>query len=522
MTNDVTVGLEDLNGLLSSLLLLTEPKGGDGCCIGQQKGAASIGTQSTRRLRPPIEYNKSTISECQTGGRMRGGSHGGRAAIECRQTEPSSRHAGQQGGPMHRIIMTLAAAAAMLPGACGGPGVVEDPVSDGAPAPDITDTDLAALSAGNGEFALALFGRLCLESGDGNVTISPYSISSALAMTWAGASGTTAEEMASVLGFDMDPPLVHAGFRRISEMLGPEARAELCEGAPVELDAANAVWAEAGFRLLDPFVGTVTECYGAEARNVDFSGDPEAQRRIINGWVAEKTNGRIEDLLGPGSVSCATRVILTNAVYFKGSWIEEFDPDQTFDGAFTTLEGEEKTVPLMHRTADTDYYDGEGYRAVSLPYSDGAARMVAILPDRDIREFEQRLAVDDLKAMTAGFARREVFLAMPRFECTSSYSLPPVLSGMGMPSAFDPLEADFSGMTGGRDLFVSDVVHKAFVKVDETGTEAAAATGAAMALTAMPQEQPVQFVLDRPFLFLIIDDLTGTVLFMGRVADPEV
>jgi len=148
--------------------------------------------------------------------------------------------------------------------------------------------------------------------------------------------------------------------------------------------------------------------------------------------------------------------------------------------------------------------------------------MVAILPDRDIREFEQRLAVDDLKAMTAGFARREVFLAMPRFECTSSYSLPPVLSGMGMPSAFDPLEADFSGMTGGRDLFVSDVVHKAFVKVDETGTEAAAATGAAMALTAMPQEQPVQFVLDRPFLFLIIDDLTGTVLFMGRVADPEV
>ena len=421
---------------------------------------------------------------------------------------------------MYRILTTLAAAAAMLPGACGGSGVVEGPAPAGDPVPDITDADLATLSTGNGEFALALFGRLCQESGDDNVMVSPYSISSALAMTWAGASGSTAEEMASVLGFAIDRPVVHAGFRRISDMLGPEGRSELCEGDPVELEVANAIWVEAGFPLLDPYVGIVTGCYRAEARNADFSGDPEAQRLIINGWVGEKTNGRIEDLLGPGSVSGDTRVILTNAVYFKGSWLDEFDPGQTRDGVFTTLGGAEETVPLMHRTADMDYFDGEGYRAVSLPYSDGAARMVAILPDSGIREFEQRLSTADLAAMTDGFATREVFLAMPRFESTSSFSLSPVLSGMGMPSAFDPSAADFSGMTGGRDLFVSDVVHKAFVRVDETGTEAAAATGVIMALTAMPQEQPVQFVLDRPFLFLIIDDLTGTVLFMGRVADP--
>ncbi len=421
---------------------------------------------------------------------------------------------------MHRILTTLAAAAALLPGACGGSGVVEGPVPAGDPLPDITDADLATLSAGNREFALALFGGLCLESGDGNVMFSPYSISSALAMTWAGASGTTAGEMAAVLGFDIDRPLVHSGFRRIGGMLDPEGRAAMCEGDPIELDAANAVWAEAGFPLLDTYVGIVTGCYRAEARNADFSGNPEAQRQTINGWVSEATHGRIEDLLGPGSISADTRMVLTNAVYFKGSWLDEFDPGQTREGSFTTLAGVEKTVPLMHRTDDMDYFDGEGFRAVSLPYSDGASRMVAILPDSGVREFEQRFSTADLTAMTDGFSTREVFLAMPRFECTSSFSLSPVLSGMGMAGAFDPSTADFSGMTGGRDLFVSDVVHKAFVRVDETGTEAAAATGVIMALTAMPQDQPVQFVLDRPFVFLIIDDLTGTVLFMGRMADP--
>lgn len=408
-------------------------------------------------------------------------------------------------------VYPLAVAAMLVQGSCGASGITEE--TDG-------DVDFQPLVEGNTDFALDLFGRLCEESGNGNVMFSPYSISVALAMTWAGAEGGTASQMAEMLGFAPGASGVHEGFSRIGTMLDGEERDAL--GEPIELSIANALWVETSFPLLDGYVDLVATHYGAEARNVDFRGSPDDQRLLMNDWVSDRTNDRIRDLLGPGTVTEATRVILTNAVYFKGTWGTEFDSDQTIDGVFTTMQGASVTVPLMHRTGDMRYSEGFGCRALSLPYSDGASSMLLILPDGDIAGFEQTLDRETLTGIGTGLHEAEVALAMPRFEFTASYGLEQALADLGMTDAFDPLLADFSGMTGGRDLFVSAVIHKAFVKVDESGTEAAAATGVVMALTAMPSDQPVRFVLDRPFLFLVMDDLTGTVLFMGRVADPSV
>lgn len=416
---------------------------------------------------------------------------------------------------MKRKMVPLLAAAVMIQGACGASGVVGGDTS-------FPDVDRKALEDGNAGFALALFGRLCDEDDAGNVMLSPYSVSSALAMTWAGARGDTEARMAGVLGFGSGQSQVHQGFRMIDAMLSGPARESAATGTPVTLATANALWVESGFPLLETYVDLVGECYGAEARNVDFSGDPEAQRTVINDWVSDRTEDRIRDLLGPGTVSAATRVVLTNAVYFKGDWLAAFDPQATRDAPFTTLAGEQVSVPTMHRTTDLPYVEGDGFRAVSLPYSDGLCRMILVLPEGDLRTFEQGLDMTVLSTLLDGMATEEIALAMPRFEYTSSYSLEPDLSALGMGCAFDPAEADFSGFTGGRDLFLSAVVHKAFIRVDETGTEAAAATGAVMMLTAMPGHGPVPFVLDRPFIFLVTDDPTGSILFMGRVADPSV
>jgi serpin B len=328
--------------------------------------------------------------------------------------------------------------------------------------------------------------------------------------------------MAAVLRFDQDQSLVHQGFSRIGSLLDGDEREALCDGEPVTLDIANALWVESTFPLSEGFVDLVVGHYGAEARNVDFAGAPETQRLLINDWVSDATADRINDLLGPGTVSEATRVVLTNAVYFKGSWLDEFDADLTRDGSFTNLEGDELTVPMMHRAGDVGYSEGFGCRAVSLPYSDGASSMLLILPDSDFAGFESRFDGEVLAGIVDGLDVEEVILAMPSFEFTASYGLESALSALGMIDAFDPSMADFSGMTGGRDLFVSAVVHKAFIRVDETGTEAAAATGVVMALTAMPSTEPLRFVLDRPFLFVVTDGLTGSVLFMGRVADPSI
>jgi len=376
----------------------------------------------------------------------------------------------------------------------------------------------------NTTFAVEIFSVLAEDSPDGNLFISPYSISTALAMTWAGAEGRTAEQMAEVLRFSMSEESAHRQFEDIQGKLSSDYRRQYIEGTgdPLTLEVANALWAQESFSLLQDYVNLVRESYGAEARNLDFVGDPEGSRQTINAWVEQKTRDRITDLLPRGSIDSMTRLVITNAVYFKGSWRDPFNEAATGDGPFTTADGSEVTVPMMHQTEEYPYAEAHGCRAVELPYADNQSSMIVLLPDDDIGGFEQALTEQKLSDIMASLESRDVELTMPSFEFTSSFSLSDVLKAMGMTIPFEAGGADFSGMTGGRDLYISAVIHKAFVKVDEEGTEAAAATAVVMALTSVqPEPEPVVLTLDRPFLFLIRDRITGSILFMGRVADPS-
>ncbi len=376
----------------------------------------------------------------------------------------------------------------------------------------------------NTAFAAEIFAVLAEESPDDNLFISPYSISTALAITWAGAEGRTAEQMAEVLRFGMPEESVHQQFEEIQTKLASDYRQQYIEGTgdPLTLEVANALWAQESFSLLQDYVNLVRERYDAAARNLDFVGDPEGSRQTINAWVEQKTRDRITDLLPRGSIDSMTRLVITNAVYFKGSWRDPFNEAATSDGPFTTAGGSEVTVPMMHQTEEYPYAEAHGCRAVELPYADNQSSMIVLLPEGDIGEFEQTLTEQKLSDIMASLESRDVELTMPSFEFTSSFRLSDVLKAMGMTIPFQSGEADFSGMTGGRDLYISAVIHKAFVKVDEEGTEAAAATAVVMALTsAQPEPDPVVLTLDRPFLFLIRDRITGSILFMGRVADPS-
>jgi len=390
-------------------------------------------------------------------------------------------------------------------------------------APDAA-VDIPLLVRGNTEFALSMFGRLSQDSPEDNLFFSPFSISAALAMTAAGAEGETGVQMSEALGLTLPESRVHPAFSLLLEQLSPDYRASLCseDQEPLTLEIANALWVEETFPLLADYVGLVEEEYGAEARNVDFIGDPDAQRIVINDWVSESTRGRIQDLLVPGVINGMTRVVLTNAIYFLGAWQSQFQEGATRDEEFTRMDGTVIETPMMHQTESFAFARGNDCSAISLPYSDGLSSMLILLPDGDIGVFEGSLDPETLDAIRGSLFRTRVALSIPSFEFSSSFSLKETLQAMGITDAFDADAADFTGITGGRDLFISAVIHKAFVKVDETGTEAAAATAVVMALTAMPSSDPIELVLDRPFLFMVLDDLTGSILFMGRVADPSV
>jgi serpin B len=267
------------------------------------------------------------------------------------------------------------------------------------------------------------------------------------------------------------------------------------------------------------FLDLLAANYGAGMRLVDFENAPEEARVAINDWVSEQTEGRIEELIPQGLIDRMTTLVLTNAVYFNAAWSQPFDPELTQDGAFYPLDGAKVTVPMMRQTASLPYAEGDGYQAVEMAYDGNELSMVILLPATDRFEtFESSLDAARVEGILQGLGYREVALTMPKFEFDAEFQLKEVLASMGMPVAFSG-EADFSGMTGNRELFISEVVHKAFVAVDEAGTEAAAATAVIIAKSALPAE-PVEMTVDRPFLFFIRDLQTGTVLFVGRVMDP--
>jgi serpin B len=384
--------------------------------------------------------------------------------------------------------------------------------------PDVSPADEALLIEGNSAFAFNLY--QALREKDGNLFYSPHSISLALAMTYAGARGETEQQMADTLHFILSQDSLHSAFNSLDIELGKRGQeAQGKDGEGFRLNIVNAIWGQKDYSFLPAFLDVLAQNYGAGLRTLDFIKESENSRVTINDWVSDQTEGRIEDLIPQGAIDALTRLVLTNAIYFNAAWEYPFNEDMTAEGPFYLLDGEKVTVPMMKQTESFGYTEGEGYQAVELPYDGGELSMVIFLPEAgQFEAFEQGLQAQQVDTIIKSLRLAEVTITMPQFEFDSDFSLKDTLAGMGMPIAFTE-NADFSGMTGNRELFISDVIHKAFVSVDEKGTEAAAASAVIMTLSAMPS-QLVEVTIDRPFIFLIRDIDTGAILFVGRVLNP--
>ena len=374
------------------------------------------------------------------------------------------------------------------------------------------------LAHSNNGFALALYQALRDE--DGNLIYSPFSIFQALLMTGAGAEGETASQMASVLGVDVNDPAIHNLMNALNKALTTQP-GYLDEAAqPLTFNIANAVWAQKDFHFEQAFLDTLSANYNAGLKLVDFN-KPEDARALINLWVAAQTNDKIKDLIPQGVLDQMTRMVLTNAIYFKGGWSNRFDEKNTNDGNFTLADGSSKTVPFMHGNFTISALVSEKIHAISLPYEGGTYAMAAIMPLVDFAGFESGLTTADLEQMLTLLqsSRAMVDLNMPKFQAESSFALGEKLAALGMPDAFDAQKADFSGMTGKPDLMISSVIHQATIDVNEEGTEAAAATAVSMSMTSMPAES-YSIRLDKPFIYVIYETTTNTIVFMGRVVNP--
>jgi serpin B len=388
-------------------------------------------------------------------------------------------------------------------------------------APVVPVAEMAELVAGSSAFALDLYQQLI--PGSSNLFYSPYSIALALAMTYAGARGETEQELAETLHFSLSQDRLHPAFNALDLQLRQSG-----QGMPdikekgFRLNIANALWGQQGHEFLALFLDTLAENYGAGLNLLDFASAPEVSRLAINEWVSEQTEEKIQDLLPAGAIDTMTRLVLTNAIYFKAAWLTPFRERNTEDGLFYPLEGEPISVPMMQQTELFAYGEGEGFQALELPYNGRELSMVILLPELGKFEaFEQDLSATRLQDIVQKLTISRIALTMPRFKFESRFELASVLAKMGMPSAFSD-QADFSGMDGGDTLQISDVLHQAFVAVDEEGTEAAAATAVIMRTKAMPiRVEPIAFTVDRPFVFFIRDIATGTILFIGRVVDPQ-
>ncbi len=381
-------------------------------------------------------------------------------------------------------------------------------------AAEAASADQAALASSNNAFALDLYGRI--KGQGGNLFFSPYSISSALAMTYAGARGNTATQMAKALHFDLEGAKLHEAFGKLTADLNAAGKK-----SDFALTVANALWVQEGFELLKDYLDLTKAAYGAGPHPVDFAQAVEAARQTINRWVEEQTRDKIKDLIPKGMLGAMARLVLTNAIYFKGRWASEFPSDYTSNSPFTLASGEKVNAPTMHQMGQFPLFQGDGFAAVALPYKSNALSMVILLPAKHdgLPAFEKALSAEALAKWIAGMQPQLVAVALPKFKATTTILLADTLQTMGMADAFALPPADFSGMSGKKDLFISQVIHKAFVDVNETGTEAAAATAVIMQGGAPPKA--IDFIADHPFLFLIRDNRSGSILFLGRLANPK-
>lgn len=387
--------------------------------------------------------------------------------------------------------------------------------------PNVSDSALAELVNGNNEFAFELYKQLSATK-EGNFFYSPYSISLALAMAYAGANGQTEEQMADTLNFLLENEELHEAFNKLAiELNSRNNVAEGSEAQGFELNIVNATWGQRGFEFIQAFLDVLAENYDAGIRLLDYEADPEACRKVINDWVYEQTNGKIEDLIPEGAIDEMTRLVLTNAIYFNAAWLHQFDEDFTYDDVFYLPDGSTVTVPMMHQSERFNYKEGDDYTAIELLYDIYEMSMLIIMPDEGtFEDFENSLTPEVMDSILDSMTYGQVNFSMPKFEFESDFSLNNALKAMGMTDAFSDI-ADFSGITDKTDLIISDVIHKAFVSVDEEGTEAAAATAVIFQETSMPIEI-TDVNIDHSFIFLIRDITTGSTLFIGRVINPAI
>jgi serpin B len=374
--------------------------------------------------------------------------------------------------------------------------------------PQASATDVHELTRAQREFAVDLYRALAADS-DEDLALGPGSLHTALSMVRAGARGTTAQEMDDVLHTGGLGDRLHELGNALDQEL--ESRDDT---RGISLNTANRVWAADGLELSDDYVETLATHYGAGLASLDIAGDAERARAAVNEWVHGATGQMIEELFPPGTIEANTELVLANALYLNANWKFPFRPDRTTSQRFTLGDGSTVQVETMHYDESLPSGRGPGWQAVRLPYNGEQLSMTVIVPD-DLDAFEQSLDAGVLERVAASIEDRGIHLSLPRFTARSHSSLVKTLRAMGMPTAFGG-GADFSGMTGSAGLFIAAVEHEAVVEVDEEGTEAAAASGVAMASSHGPT-----VTVDRPFLFVIEDEPTGAVLFLGRVADPR-
>jgi len=367
--------------------------------------------------------------------------------------------------------------------------------------------EITELVNANNQFAFELFTKYL--ASDENIFFSPFSMSSALGMTFEGARGTTADEMRAVFHFPANDESRRNGFKSILNEINRS-------GKNYQLATANALWAQENYQFLDEYFTTVENFYDGEVRNLDFAGDTENSRITINSWIEEKTQDKIKNLLQ--SLSPETKLVLTNAIYFKGDWVEQFDKQNTLDREFELISGEKIETPTMYLSKEFNYSETDDWQILELPYRDDELSMLIFLPQRDN---STELSLTNFAELTRDLQEQKVKIYLPKFKLETRYLMANDLADMGMPTAFSG-EADFSGMTGNHNLFISQVIHQAFVEVDEEGTEAAAATAVIMVEPIAMEPAPIPiFRADHPFVFAIRENTNDEILFLGRVVDPR-
>jgi serine protease inhibitor len=373
---------------------------------------------------------------------------------------------------------------------------------------------LETLARDNTAFALSLYGKLA--PAEGNLIFSPYSISTALGMTYAGARGNTEKEMAAALHFSLNQAELHAAFGRL------EGQLKKAERNGIRLSVANALWPQKDYPFLEDFLSLAKKHYGVLITPLDYRTAREPARETINRWVEKRTENKITDLLQPADLSDLTRMVLVNAIYFKGKWASQFKPGNTQSAPFHVSPDKAVQTPMMTQKLECRYTNLPQMDILELPYVGGALSMIVLLPKEidGIQKVERELSADSLAKWLTALDEQEVLVFLPRFKATGRFGLNDTLASMGMVDAFSDTKANFAGMDGRTDwLYISAAIHKAFVEVNEEGTEAAAATAVVMTERSVPARPPT-FRADHPFIFLIQEKGTGSILFMGRLSDP--